>query len=176
MSEEHTQEPSTTDIQAGGAGPRGRESSASGLSPAGRAVRITITLVITGLVVATTLWGADDFFPFAPFKMYSHSRDLDGWAGSTRVMAVNEAGEEFALTEAATGFRRAEVEGQMSRFRDDPEMLRHLAEAYQSTNPDKPEIVAVRIVVRRYRLENGYRTGEYTDTVEVSWTREGAAA
>ncbi|WP_051815625.1 hypothetical protein, partial [Glycomyces tenuis] len=115
-------------------------------------MRIAITLVVTGLVFATTFWGADDYFPFAPFKMYSFSHELDGWANSTRVEAVNEEGERFTLTEAATGFRRAEVEGQMSRFRDDPDLLQYLAEAYENTNPEKPEIVSVEIVVRRYRL------------------------
>jgi hypothetical protein len=139
-------------------------------------VRVVVTLAVTGLVFATTVWGADDFFPFAPFKMYSFSHELDGWANSTRVEAVNEEGERFTLTEAATGFRRAEVEGQLPRFRDDPELLRYLAEAYENTNPEKPEIVTVEIIVRSYRLENGERTGEVTETVEASWDREGAEA
>ncbi|WP_460499012.1 hypothetical protein [Glycomyces tarimensis] len=147
----------------------------SQISSAGRAVRITITLVVTALVVATTFWGADDYFPFAPFKMYSFSHDLDGWAKSTRVEGVNEAGERFLLSEASTGFRRAELEGQMSRFREDPSLLQYVAEAYESTNPDKPEIVTVEIIIRRYELEDGHQTGEVEETVEVSWTREGAA-
>ena len=137
-------------------------------------MRIAITLVVTALVFATTFWGADDFFPFAPFKMYSFSHELDGWANSTRVEAVNDEGERFTLTQAATGFRRAEVEGQLPRFRDDPDLLQHLAAAYESTNPEKPEIVAVEIIVRRYRLEDGRQTGEVTETIEASWTREGA--
>jgi len=144
------------------------------ISSAGRAVRIAVTLVVTALVVATTFWGADDYFPFAPFKMYSFSHDLDGWAGSTRVEAVNEEGERFTLTQAATGFRRAELEGQKSRFVNDPALLSHIAEAYENTNPEKPEIVTVEIIERRYRLEDGHRTGEVIEVVEASWTREGA--
>ncbi len=144
--------------------------------PLGRAVRVTITMVVLALVTATTFWGGDDFFPFAPFKMYSFSKELDGWAGSTRVEAVNELGERFSLTEAATGFRRAEVEGQKSRFVEDPSLLEYLAQAYENTNPDKPEIVTVEIIERRYRLEDGHQTGEVTEVVEASYTREGADA
>jgi hypothetical protein len=144
--------------------------------PAGRALRITISMVVLALVTATTFWGGDDFFPFAPFKMYSFSKELDGWAGSTRVEAVNEEGERFSLTEAATGFRRAEVEGQKSRFIEDPSLLEYIAQAYENTNPDKPEIVTVEIIERQYRLEDGHQTGEVVEVVEATYTREGADA
>ncbi|GAA1663994.1 hypothetical protein GCM10009830_06900 [Glycomyces endophyticus] len=135
-------------------------------------MRVSITMVVLALVTATTFWGADDFFPFAPFKMYSFSKELDGWAGSTRVEAVNEEGERFSLTERITGFRRAELEGQKGRFIDDPELLRFIAEAYENTNPEKPEIVTVEIIERRYRLEDGHQTGEVIEVVEATWTRE----
>jgi len=144
--------------------------------PAGRALRITISMVVLALVTATTFWGGDDFFPFAPFKMYSSSMELDGWAGSTRVEVVNEEGERFSLTEAATGFRRAELEGQKSRFVEDPSLLEYIAQAYERTNPDKPELVTVEIIERRYRLEDGHQTGEVTEVVEAAYTREGADA
>lgn len=144
--------------------------------PRGRAVRVTITMIVLALVTATTLWGADDFFPFAPFKMYSFSKELDGWAGSTRVEAVNEEGERFSLLESTTGFRRAELEGQKSRFIEDPTLLEYIAQAYEDTNPDKPELVTVEIIERRYQLEDGRQTGEVTEVVEASYTREGADA
>jgi hypothetical protein len=142
----------------------------------GKAVRLTITLTVTALIVATTFWGSDDFFPFAPFKMYSRSQSLDGEAKSTYAEAVDESGARFQLNERNTGFRRAELEGQMPRFRDDPELLGALAQAYEHANPDKPHVVLIEIVVYRYRLEDGVRTGEATETVELSWAREGARA
>jgi hypothetical protein len=144
----------------------------SRVRPAGRAVRVSITMVVLALVTATTFWGGDDYFPFAPFKMYSFSKELDGWAGSTRVEAVNEEGERFSLTERITGFRRAELEGQKGRFIDDPSLLQYIAEAYENTNPQKPEIVTVEIIERRYRLEDGHQTGEVVEVVEATWTRE----
>lgn len=135
-------------------------------------MRVSISMVVLALVTATTFWGADDFFPFAPFKMYSFSKELDGWAGSTRLEAVNEEGERFSLLESTTGFRRAELEGQKSRFIEDPSLLEYIAQAYENTNPDKPELVTVEIVERRYRLEDGYRTGEVVEVVEATYTRE----
>lgn len=142
------------------------------VSSRGRVVRIAISLVLTGLVVATTIWGSDDFFPFTPFRMYAFSADLDSSTGSTRVEAVDAAGERFKLTEGNTGFRRAEVEGQLNRFREDPSLLRFLAQAYENANPEAPEIITVEVIIRRYDMEDGYPTGEVTETVEVTWTRE----
>ena len=137
-------------------------------------MRIAITAIVLALVTATTFWGADDFFPFAPFKMYSFSKELDGWAGSTRLEAVNEEGERFSLRESTTGFRRAELEGQKSRFIDDPSLLCFIAEAYENTNPDKPRIVTIEIIERQYELKDGYQTGEVVEVVEASTTCEGA--
>lgn len=137
-------------------------------------MRVSITMVVLALVTVTTFWGADDHFPFTPFRMYAFSAELDGVANDTSVDGINEEGERFALNQDLTGFRRAEVEGQMDRFREDPSLLRYIAEAYENSNPDKPEIVTVEIVVLSHHLENGEQTGEVTRTVEVSWTREGA--
>jgi hypothetical protein len=133
-------------------------------------------MVVLALVIATTFWGADDFFPFTPFRMYAFSAELDGVTNDTSVDAINEEGERFALNQELTGFRRAEVEGQMDRFHADPSLLRYLAEAYENANPDEPEIVTVEIVVLSHHLEDGKQTGEVTRTVEARWTREGADA
>ncbi|MEU6250614.1 hypothetical protein [Glycomyces sp. NPDC047010] len=145
----------------------------SRVRPKGRVLRVSITMVVLALVTATTFWGGDDYFPFAPFKMYSGSMDLDGWAGSTRVEAVNEEGERFSLTERITGFRRAELEGQKSRFVEDPSLLEYIAQAYENANPGKPEIVTVEIIERRYELKDGHQTGEVVEVVEAAYTRDG---
>jgi len=150
------------------------EPQVSKVRPVGKAVRVAITMAVLALVTATTFWGADDFFPFAPFKMYSFSKELDGWTGSTRVEVVNAEGVRFSLTESATGFRRAEVEGQKSRFVEDPPLLCYIAEAYENTNPDKPEIVTVEIIERQFELKDGYQTGEVVEVVEAATTCEGA--
>lgn len=124
-------------------------------------------------LIATSLWGADDFFPFAPFKMYSRAADADGWVNSTSLVLVDAAGERFAIGDNDTGFRRAELEGQLPRFREDPSLLAHVAEAYERAHPDEPEIVAAEIQIARYELRDGARTGAETLETVATWT-EGA--
>jgi hypothetical protein len=135
-------------------------------------VRITGTLVMLVGLMATSLWGSDDHFPFVPFKMYAFTHDPDGWAHITRLELVNAEGERFEIDDEATGLRKAEVEGQLSRFREDPNLLRFIAEAYEKAHPDEPEIVTVEIRIRSFELRDGVRTGEETDVVEVAWTEE----
>lgn len=126
-------------------------------------------MVVTLAIVATTFWGSDDFFPFAPFRMYAFSNSLDGQVNSAYLEAVNSDGARFRLTENAIGMRRAEMEGQMARFRESPADLGFIADAYESANPDRPQLIQVDIVVRRYQLEGGKPTGEETETVEATW-------
>ncbi|THV38538.1 hypothetical protein [Glycomyces buryatensis] len=132
-----------------------------------------MTLTVVALCLLTTFWGADDHFPFTPFKMYSFSQDLDGWADSTRLEYINTEGEHFGVNDQTTGFRRAELEGQLGRFREDPELLAHLAEAYENAHPDRPEIVGVEIYIRWYEIKDGYQTGAEEKVLEVAWYEEG---
>lgn len=138
-------------------------------------MRIGGTLVMLAGLIATSLWGGDDYFPFVPFKMYSFTHEADGWAHITRLELVNAEGERFEIDDEATGLRKAEVEGQLTRFREDPELLALVAEAYGDAHPGEPEIVTVEIRIKSYELVDGIRTGEETDVVEVAWSKEGAA-
>ena len=141
----------------------------------GRIVRVVASLAMVAGLMATSLWGTDDLFPFTPFKMYSHSHDTDGWVNSTELLLVNEDGERFAIGDNDTGFRRAELEGQLSRFREDPSLLSLIAEAYEDAHPDEPEIVAAEVRIKRYELVDGVRTGAETDELVAAWTEEDAA-
>lgn len=135
-----------------------------------RIARIAATLAMTAALIGTSLWGTDDLFPFAPFKMYSHSHDPDGWANSTHLILVNAEGDSFPIGDNDTGFRRAELEGQLSRFREDPSLLALVAEAYEDAHPDEPEIVGAEIRISRYELVDGERTGAETEELVASWT------
>jgi hypothetical protein len=145
------------------------------LTRRGKLVRIAATLAMTLALMATSLWGTDDFFPFAPFKMYSHAHDPDGWANSTSLVLTDATGHSFPIGDNDTGFRRAELEGQLSRFREDPDLLALVAEAYERAHPDSPEIVAAEVVITSYELKDGERTGAETVEVAAAWT-EGADA
>jgi hypothetical protein len=135
----------------------------------GRAVRIGVTAVCALLVVAGTLVGQDDAFPFGPFRMYSTTDDISAPVASTRLEAIDTTGRRFRLSDGMTGMRRAEIEGQLRRFRANPALLGALAEAYDARNPGRPPLARVEIVVRHFDLDAGKPTGRYTDTVDTVW-------
>ena len=139
------------------------------LTGRGRAVRIAVTAVCGALVLAGTLVGQDDAFPFGPFRMYSTTDDISAPVASTRVEAVDTSGARFKLSDGMTGMRRAEIEGQLARFRADPALLGALAQAYDTRNPGRPPLARVEIVVRHFDLDAGRPTGRYTDTVDTAW-------
>jgi hypothetical protein len=142
------------------------------LTPAGRAARLAATAVVLVLLLAGTLWGTDDHFPFGPFKMYAGRAAPDGEVHSTRVVGMTEAGEEVRLSGGQVGLRRAEFEGQLPRLERQPELLGLLAESYAERNPDAPDLVSVRVVTRSFELRDGEQTGAYEDMVRVEYPLE----
>ncbi|SBT51550.1 hypothetical protein [Micromonospora auratinigra] len=139
------------------------------LTPRGRTIRLAATGLGLALLLAGTLWGTDDDFPFGPFRMYSTSEAPDAPAPDTRVEGVDRTGAVVPLGQQATGIRRAEIEGQQGRYADDPGLLRQVAEAYAERHPTAPALVEVRIVVRWYDIQGGRPTGRWTDRTAVSW-------
>lgn len=160
--------PGATDASPGAA-----PAEADRLSPTGRRVRAFVTVAGALLLLAGTLWGQDDHFPFGPFRMYAHSAERDGFVRSSRLEGVNAEGERFKLTDASTGLRRAEIEGQIGRFREDGRRLASVADAYHARHPDSPELVLVEILQRRYQLKGGDPTGEVTEAQIAVWTADG---
>ncbi|MEV4197965.1 hypothetical protein [Micromonospora globbae] len=139
------------------------------LTSRGRAARVGATALGLAVLIAGTLWGSDDDFPFGPFRMYATSNPPNAPAPDTRVEGVDRTGAVVSLGEEATGIRRAEIEGQQSRYVADPDRLAEVAEAYAERHPDAPGIVEVRIVIRWFGIEDGRPTGRYTDETVVSW-------
>ncbi|WP_326556040.1 hypothetical protein [Micromonospora sp. NBC_01796] len=139
------------------------------LTARGRLVRVVVTLVGAGLLLAGTLVGSDDNFPFGPFRMYATTDRLDAPVAEALVLARDAAGDEFVLTERETGIRRAEIEGQLSRFAADPTRLNLVVDAYHRRNPDRPALDTVSIVIRRHAMTGGRPTGVDTDETVVNW-------
>ena len=130
-----------------------------------------MTLVVAALILAGTLVGQDDDFPFGPFRMYSTRDSPDGLVVSTRVEAVDTGGTLRVVDEQSTGLRRAEVEGQVQRFRADPDLLGALSAAHDRLRPDELPYAQVRVVERSYRLRDSRPTGEQTEQVVARWVR-----
>ncbi|MCA1710503.1 MAG: hypothetical protein LC789_02230 [Actinobacteria bacterium] len=139
--------------------------------PPGRRARTAATVVGASLLLAGTFFGQDDAFPFGPFRMYATRDDPDGLVVSTRVEAVDSTGRQLVVPDTATGMRRAEIEGLAGRFRDDPGLLADLSRAHDRLHPDEPPYETVRVVQRRYRLQDSRPTGTTTETVVAQWQR-----
>jgi len=139
------------------------------LTKAGRLARLAATLIVLAVVLAGTLWGDDDEFPFGPFRMYSTRADPNAPVVSTRTVGVTADGEEVRLSGGEVGLRRAEFEGQLDRIEARPELLGLLADAFAETHPSAPDLVAVQVVQRRFELEDGRQTGDYADHVLVEY-------
>ncbi|MGA5303198.1 hypothetical protein ACPCHT_24935 [Nucisporomicrobium flavum] len=140
------------------------------LSARGRTVRVAVTAVAAVLLLAGTFWGQDDDFPFGPFRMYSTAPDPDADAPDTRVEGVDTAGRTIVLTEANSGLRRAEIEGQQQAYVADPGRLRQIAVAYAEKSPGAAPLTTVRIVIRWAGIEDSRPTGESRDEIVAAWT------
>ncbi|MFI5888749.1 hypothetical protein ACIA5D_01380 [Actinoplanes sp. NPDC051513] len=141
------------------------------LSARGRWIRVAATLVFGALLLAGTVAGADDDFPFGPFRMYATGPDPNGDAKDTRVEGVDTSGRTVQLTEGNSGIRRAEIEGQEGAYVSTPSRLAEVAAAYQEHSPGAAPLREVRIVVRWHGIEHARPTGTYRDQVIAAWTR-----
>lgn len=143
---------------------------ARALTPGGRRVRAGATAVGLGLLLAGSVWGSDDHFPFGPFRMYAGRNPTTGTVHSTTLHAVTATGAVVRVPDAATGLRRAELEGQLPRFQAHPELLADIATAHARRRPHEPAYVEVRIVQRRYTVRDRRVRGS-TDVVLGRWRR-----
>jgi hypothetical protein len=139
------------------------------LTAGARRTRLAATAAVLAMVLAGTLWGTDDTFPFGPFRMYSTRADPDTPVISTRVVGLTAAGAEVRLSGGQVGLRRAEFEGQLSRIEAHPALLGLLADSYTAKNPDAEDLVEVQVVQRRFELSGGQRTGHFDDRVVVAY-------
>ncbi|MGY2002339.1 hypothetical protein [Blastococcus sp. SYSU DS1024] len=155
---------------------RAADSPALRLGPAGRRGRLVATVVVLAMLLAGSLFGDDDEFPFGPFRMYSTRADPDAPVVSTRTVGLTATGEEVRLSGGEVGLRRAEFEGQLDRIREHPELLGMLAEAYAEAHPTAPDLVVVQVVQRRIELTDGRRTGSWSDRVVVEHALEDGSA
>jgi hypothetical protein len=144
------------------------------LSHRARRIRLAVTVVVAALLLFGTLWGQDDMFPFGPFRMYATADKLNAPVANTRFELVDTTGSVVELTQDNTGIRRAEIEGQLTRFQRDPALLKVIDQAYVARNPHAAAAVTVRIIVRWEDLKGGVPTGAYHDQTIATWNVPGA--
>ncbi|WP_285667459.1 hypothetical protein [Actinorhabdospora filicis] len=141
------------------------------LSARGRIIRVLAAVIGMVALAVGTLYGEDDWFPLAPFRMFSTADDPNLPVKIARVDAVDATGARFTLDEDNAGVRRAEIEGQMASLMADPAKVAAIADAYAAHNPGKPQLVEVDVIIEHHWLKDGSVTGEVTDEVVATWRR-----
>ncbi len=76
-------------------------------------VRLTAVAICAVIVLAGTVNGDDDDFPFGPFRMYSTRDDPNGAVRELRVQVLTQSGQMLDVTNMAGAPRRAELEGRL---------------------------------------------------------------
>jgi hypothetical protein len=133
------------------------------------AARLVATALGLALLLAGTLFGTDDDFPFGPFRMFATTNEWSEPISIARAEVADAAGRTIELTPANSGVRRAEIEGQLGRFRADPRALTGLADAYRAHNPAAPAPRTVTVFLRHHEISRAGPTGRYTDEVVATW-------
>ena len=120
----------------------------------GRVARMVGTAAAAVLLLYGTVAGTNDWFPFGPFTMYAGHYPPNGVITSNSLMARTADGREMVVTEADTGLTRAEMEGELFSFEQDPGRLASLAQAFHLRHPGASPYVEMWIAQQRWRLHN----------------------
>ena len=139
------------------------------LTATGKKLRVAVTAAFLALLLAGTAVGDDEHFPFGPFRMYSTRNELDGQVNAARVRITTQEGElDLSIEPRSFGLRRAEIEGQIPRIVEDPDLLEHLGHAYENIHPGvRAESVELYFVITD--LEGGRPVSEMEKTI-ATWT------
>lgn len=140
------------------------------LTAGGRALRMTMTVLVLAALLAGTAWGDDDHFPFGPFRMYSTTNDLDGTVNAIRFRAIDADGVHLEPRSQDFGMRPAEINGQVARFRAAPSLLEHLATAYARLHPDAAPLIEIELRYGLHQLRDG-RPVSYSEESVATWRR-----
>jgi hypothetical protein len=121
------------------------------------------------LLVAGNQLGEDDHFPFAPMRMYAHK--TTGRVKELQLVGTTAAGVEVPVKFSDCRLRRAEAAGQVPRFAAEPDLLRHLADAYERARPDAPALESLRLQYVIYPLTRDGRPSGRTEQTIAEWSR-----
>jgi hypothetical protein len=139
------------------------------MTTAGRRVRLAATAAVGVLLLAGSIVGSDDWFPLGPFRMYATSGRATGAVRTATLVAVDESGDERLLVAEQLGLRRAELEGQLRRFRREPGLLGALADHVEDELGTR--LVAIRLEEVVRPVVDRRPTGEVRREVVAAWER-----
>jgi hypothetical protein len=141
------------------------------LGRGGQAVRLVVVLVAAMALLAGSIWGSDDDFPFGPFRMFAGVNAPNEPAPDPRVEGVDATGATIELNEHNAGLRRAEVEDNENEYIAHPDRLSLIADAYHARNPIAPTFVRVTLIMRWHEIRHSAATGRWHDQALAVWVR-----
>lgn len=141
------------------------------LGPVGRVVRVALLLAVTIGIVAGTWQRNDQGWPFAPMSQFAFAiSSSDGEIHSRYLEATTVDGDRVRLdlSRGALGLQRAEIEGQLWSFTQDPSLLQAVAVLHSRRVPEASRLARVD-VMDDVRLVRGGVAGEARTVTVVSW-------
>jgi hypothetical protein len=143
----------------------------SRLSPVGKGWRLGAVVGFLVLLALGTYSNTDDSFPFGPLAQYSTSPDLDAEINSAYVLADTTEGTRVRvpLNATGTGIGRAEVEGQLGRIIENPELLQAIANAFAKVHPHRPQYTYLYLMQDTTDLEDGKAAGPRVTRLLAEW-------
>jgi hypothetical protein len=135
------------------------------LTVGGRRIRGVVTAAAAGLLLAGSVWGSDDDFPFGPFRMYAGVNDPNGVVVSSYLQAVLPGGKVIRVDERGTGLRRAELEAELGGFVKDPTSLAGIAKAHAELHPGEPAYLEVQVIELGQHLHHAALSNQTTKVI-----------
>ena len=133
------------------------------LNRRGIQLRIAAVMICAGLVLAGTVSGNDDDFPFGPFRMYSTRDNPNGEVRELRVQVLTTSGQVLDVTNTAGAPRRAELEGRIGDLVARPAELAKLAPLYTARLHNMAR--ALRLVWLVHPLHHGRSAATTTSVI-----------
>ena len=145
------------------------------LGPLSVAWRLGVLAVIGVGAVASSVWGNDVDWPFAPMAQFAFRVGADDSIRSTFLQGRTADGTVYIvpMTSPTVGVGRAEVEGQIPAMQRDPRLLGELATAYHRLHPDRAPLLQLWLRQQVTLLHEGRSAGRRVDDL-AAWTAPGS--
>ncbi|GII89738.1 hypothetical protein Ssi03_77280 [Sphaerisporangium siamense] len=140
------------------------------MSKWGKTWRLIATGAAGAVLAYGTIAGTDDLFPLGPMVQYAFSVPPDGEIRSLELQADTTAGTriQIPIEPGYVGVRRAEIEGQLTRYRREPSLLGKLADSHARLRPTAPRLTRLSLVTKVIELKDR-RPAATRYVEEVSW-------
>ncbi len=151
--------------------PEGEQSDVRRMSAAGLTARVVATVAALGVLAYGQVADTNDLFPLGTLSQFATARDLNGTIRSTYLLAdtATEDGRRIAMNDRTIGVARAEVEGQLQRILDHPELMQSLVDGYAALKPGREPIETLYLMRSVQQLEDGYVVGEPEQVELLRW-------